>query len=208
MCQARYFDNVVGGGVGKMNINKFLEFLSIAEKLKNNTRHSWTSSNRHESVAEHSWRLSLMAYLVKDEFPEADISKVILMCICHDLGEAITGDIPAFNKTENDEIIENREINKLIDDLPEPYKKELSELFLEMHEQKTIESKIYKALDKLETLIQHNEADISTWLPLEYELNLLYGAKEVEFSKYMKELKQAIDQDTIDKIRCSKESVS
>lgn len=191
-----------------MNIKKFLEIMSVAEKLKNNTRHSWTSSNRHESVAEHSWRLSLMAYLVKDEFPDVDINKVILMCICHDLGEAITGDIPAFNKTESDEFIEDREVKQLLGDLPEPYKKELIMLFLEMHEQKTVESKIYKALDKMETLIQHNEADISTWLPLEHELNLIYGEKEVEFSKYMKELKQKINEDTVNKIEDSKESVS
>ncbi|WP_346930531.1 HD domain-containing protein [Clostridium sp.] len=191
-----------------MNTKKFIEIMSVAEKLKNNTRHSWTSSNRHESVAEHSWRLSLMAYLVKDEFPDVDINKVILMCIFHDLGEAITGDIPSFNKTESDEIVENREVHKLLCNLPEPYKMELSLLFLEMHEQKTIESKIYKALDKMEALIQHNEADISTWIPLEYEANLTYGEKEVEFSKYMKELKQTIYEDSINKIQRSKESVS
>lgn len=184
-----------------MNIKKFMEIISIAENLKNNTRHSWTSSNRHESIAEHSWRLSLMAYLVKDEFPDADINKVILMCICHDLGEAITGDIPSFNKSDNDEIIENREVHQLISTLPEPYKQELSELFLEMHAQKTIESKIYKALDKMEVIIQHNEADLSTWLPLEYELNLTYGENEVEFSEYLKELKQAIKEDTMNKIK-------
>lgn len=89
-----------------MYIKQLIKFMSIAEKLKNNTRHSWTSDGRQESVAEHSWRLSLMAYLVKDEYPDADINKVILMCICHDLGEAITGDIPAFYKTESDEAVE------------------------------------------------------------------------------------------------------
>jgi putative hydrolase of HD superfamily len=191
-----------------MDTKQFIKIMSIAEKLKNNTRHSWTSSNRHESVAEHSWRLSLMAYLVKDEFPEADINKVILMCICHDLGEAITGDIPSFNKTESDENIENEEVHQLLSTLPEPYKKELSMLFIEMHSQKTIESKIYKALDKLEAIIQHNEADISTWIPLEYELNLTYGEKEVEFSSYLKELRQTINEDTINKIQCSKKSIS
>ncbi|NLC45326.1 MAG: HD domain-containing protein [Clostridiales bacterium] len=191
-----------------MDVRKFIEIMSIAEKLKNNTRHSWTSSGRHESVAEHSWRLSLMAYFIKDEFPNADISKVILMCICHDLGEAITGDIPTFYKTESDEIVENREVQKLISNLPEPYKQELSMLFLEMQEQKTLESRIFKALDKMEALIQHNEADISTWLPLEYDLNLTYGEEEVKFSTYMKELKEAINEDTVSKINCSKESVS
>jgi putative hydrolase of HD superfamily len=181
--------------------------MSVAEKLKNNTRHSWTSSNRQESVAEHSWRLSLMAYLVKDEFPNADINKVILMCICHDLGEAITGDIPSFHKTENDEIVENEKVNQLLSDLPEPYKQELTMLYSEMQEQKSIESKIYKALDKMEVLIQHNEADLSTWIPLEYELNLTHGEKEVAFSKYLKELKQAINEDTIHKIQHSKETI-
>ncbi|MPM45967.1 hypothetical protein SDC9_92661 [bioreactor metagenome] len=191
-----------------MNIRKFMEIMAVAENLKNNTRHSWTSSNRHESVAEHSWRLSLMAYFVKDEFPEVDINKVILMCIFHDLGEAVTGDIPAFYKTESHESVEDRAVQQLLEGIPEPYKKELTMLFLEMHEQKTLEAKIYKALDKMEAIIQHNEANISTWLPLEYELNLTYGKKEVEFSKYMKELKQAINEDTINKIQNSKESVS
>jgi putative hydrolase of HD superfamily len=190
-----------------MSPKKLIELMSVAEKLKNNTRHSWTSSNRQESVAEHSWRLSLMAYLVKDEFPNADINKVILMCICHDLGEAITGDIPSFHKTENDEIVENEKVNQLLSDLPEPYKQELTMLYSEMQEQKSIESKIYKALDKMEVLIQHNEADLSTWIPLEYELNLKHGEKEVGFSKYMKELKQTINEDTINKIKCSKEIV-
>lgn len=191
-----------------MNIRKFIEIMAVAENLKNNTRHSWTSSNRHESVAEHSWRLSLMAYFVKDEFPKVDINKVILMCIFHDLGEAVTGDVPAFYKTESHEIVEDRAVQQLLENIPEPYKKELTMLFLEMHEQKTLEAKIYKALDKMEAIIQHNEASISTWLPLEYELNLTYGKKEVEFSKYMKELKQAINEDTINKIQNSKESVS
>ncbi|HHX12863.1 MAG TPA: HD domain-containing protein [Clostridiales bacterium] len=188
-----------------MNTRKLIEIMSVTEKLKNNTRHSWTSSNRQERVAEHSWRLSLMAYFVKDEFPEADISKIILMCICHDLGEAITGDIPSFKKNDKDRVIENNAVNELINSLPEPYKDELSELFLEMEEQKTLEARIYKALDKMEVIIQHNEADLSTWIPLEYELNLLHGEKEVQFSEYMKKLRQTINEDTINKIRLADE---
>ena len=85
-----------------MNTSTFLEILKVAEKLKCNTRHSWTSSGRHESVAEHSWRVALMALLMRDEFPELDMDKVIRMCLIHDLGEAFTGDIPAFDKKEED----------------------------------------------------------------------------------------------------------
>ena len=82
-----------------MNAEKLLEILHVAERLKDTPRHCYTSGGRRESVAEHSWRIALMAYLVRDEFPDADMDKVILMCLIHDLGEAFTGDIPTFLKT-------------------------------------------------------------------------------------------------------------
>ena len=86
-----------------MEAKKLLEILSVAEQLKCRTRHCDTSSGRRESVAEHSWRVALMAMLMEDEFPELDIDKVIRMCLIHDLGEAFTGDIPVFDKTAADE---------------------------------------------------------------------------------------------------------
>lgn len=179
-----------------MDIRTFLDFLDIAEKLKCNTRHSWTSSGRHESVAEHSWRLSLMAYLLKDEFPDVDISKVIVMGLVHDLGEAVTGDIPAFVKTQDDEAVESDAVEGLLDHLPEIQREELRQLFAEMDAKETAEAKLYKALDKLEALIQHNEADLSTWLPLEYGLQMEYGTEECAFSDYMKALRDAVREDS------------
>lgn len=184
-----------------MKIEDYIRITDIFEALKRNTRHSWLSDGRRESVAEHSWRLSAMAYFIKDEFPGADISKVIMMCIFHDIGEAFTGDIPAFLKNDDDENREEGAVEKFLGSLPEPYRKELSELFREMAEQNTTEAKIYKALDKMEAVIQHNEADISSWLPLEYDLQLNYGEKEVEFSDYMKLLKKAANDKTLIKIR-------
>ena len=76
-----------------MDARTLIEFLDVMERMKDNTRHSWTSGGRHESVAEHSWRTALMALLMKDEFAQADIDKVIRMCLLHDIGEAVTGDI-------------------------------------------------------------------------------------------------------------------
>lgn len=183
-----------------MESRKLIEIMEVAENLKNNTRHSWTSNGRHESVAEHSWRASLMAYFLKDEFPELNIDKVITMCIFHDLGEAFTGDIPTFIKKENDEETETELLTSWINKLPNPYKNDLYLLFEEMNEQKTLESKLYKAIDKLEVLIQHNEADISTWIPLEKTLNLTHGNKEVEFSEYLKILRAEIYKDTKKKL--------
>lgn len=182
-----------------MEIRAFLDFLSIAEKLKCNTRHSYTSSGRHESVAEHSWRLALMAYLVKDEFPDVNIDRVIQMCLFHDMGEAVTGDIPAFEKTKQDEAVEDSAVSQLLERLPEPYCREVGELFREMQEQQTTEAKLYKALDKLEALIQHNEADLSTWIPLEYDLQMTYGTKECSFAHYINELRNAVREDSIQK---------
>lgn len=184
-----------------MNSRDLLDFLKIAEKLKCNTRHSWTSSGRHESVAEHSWRLALMAYLVKEEFPGTDIDKVIRMCLFHDIGEAVTGDIPSFYKKDTDRESEERAVADLLGALPEPYRSELTELFAEMNGMATPEVRLYKALDKLEAVEQHNEADLSTWLPLEYHLNLEYGAKETAFSSYLENLRQAMNEETRRKLK-------
>lgn len=184
-----------------MKPKEFIEIMKVAENLKNNTRHSWTSTGRHESVAEHSWRMTLMAYFIQDEFPNVDIDKVIQMCMFHDLGEAFTGDIPTFDKNKNDEDKETVLLNGWIKSLPSPYNNNLKLLFDEMEAQETIESKIYKALDKMEVLIQHNEADISTWIPLEKELNLKHGEKEAEFSEYLKSLRAKIKKDTENKLK-------
>ena len=155
-------------------------------------------------IVEHSWRLAVMAYFVQDEFPEADIDKVIQMCIFHDMGEAITGDIPAFDKASADSDHEAHVMDKLLDTLPEPYRRDLKELFAEMEALETLEAKIYKALDKLEALIQHNEADLSTWIPLEYDLQMTYGNKECSFSEYMKELRDTVREDSKKKVRQEK----
>ena len=184
-----------------MEIGALLQALHVAEQLKNNTRHSWTSDGRHESVAEHSWRVTLMAYFVKDEYPDLDMNRVLLMCLIHDLGEALTGDIPAFVKTEADEERESALLSQWVSSLPEPFREEMDELYREMDAQETAEARLYKALDRMETIIQHNEAPISTWLPLEYEKNLVYGKEQCAFSPYTSALQERVKNDCLEKIR-------
>lgn len=179
---------------------QMLQILSVAEKLKCNTRHSYTSSGRHESVAEHSWRIALMAMLLRDEFPQADMDRVIRMCLIHDLGEAFTGDIPTFDKTAEDEAREEAAFDGWVQTLPEYQRREFTQLLQEMNDLSTPEARIYKALDKMEAVIQHNESDIATWLPLEYDLQLRYGAENVAFSPWLTELKAQVNQWTRSKI--------
>ena len=78
-------------------------------------------------------------------------------------------------------------------------------LFEEMEQRQTIEAKIYKALDRLEAVIQHNEAPISSWLPLEYELQQQYGWEEAQVHKRLSKLRKTAKQDTLDKIKQEKQ---
>ena len=183
-----------------MEPRKLLEILDVAERLKDATRHCYTRNGRHESVAEHCWMMTLMAFFMKDEFPEADMAKVIEMCIIHDLGEAFTGDIPAFNKTEADEKREEDLLSAWVSSLPEKYSKKVEALYAEMNERKTTEARLYKAIDGLEAVIQHNFSDISTWIPREYELNVNYANDKVAFSDYLTELREEVRKDTLEKI--------
>lgn len=186
-----------------MDNKELLKILKTASQLKQNTRHSWLANGRRESVAEHCWRLSIFAYFMKDEFPDVDIDKVIKMCLFHDMGEAFTGDIPSFLKSEVDEEKESSVLNEWVKSLPTPYKDELSNIYKEIEEQRTQEAKLFKALDKLEAAISHNEADLSTWIELEYELNPVYGKEESQFSQYTKDLQNQVYNDSIEKIKAS-----
>ena len=180
-----------------MEPRALINALGVAEKLKNVTRHCDTSGGRRESVAEHSWRAALMAYLMKDEFPNADMDKVIAMLLIHDLGEAFTGDIPTFDKTQADEEKEEQLLYGWVASLPEPYATQMRALYAEMAARETVEAKIYRAIDGLEAVLQHNESDLSTWIPKEYELNQTYAEDRVQFSPYLIELRKLMKEDTL-----------
>ena len=183
-----------------MNPTDLLAVLHTAERLKDTTRHCYTSQGRHESVAEHSWRVTLMAYLMRDEFPALDMDKVMRMCLIHDLGEYFTGDIPSFEKTAADTAKEDGLLTRWVAALPQPYREDMAALYAEMDALETPEARVYKALDKLEAVISHNESPLDTWLPLEYELQLTYGRDKVAFSPYLQGLKAEIDDWTRRKI--------
>ena len=183
-----------------MEQSKFLETLAITARLKDTTRHCYTAKGRHESVGEHTAQMALMAYFLRDEFPQVDMDKVIRMCLIHDLGEAFTGDIPTFLKTAADEGKEDDLLGKWVAALPEPYRSEMTALYAEMAARETIEAKLYKALDGLEAVIQHNDSPLDTWLPLEYDLQRTYALEETAYHPFLKALRQAVLRDTEEKI--------
>lgn len=184
-----------------MKPRELLDILAVAERLKDATRHCYTTKGRHESVAEHCWMMTLMAFLLKEKFPEADMDKVIRMCIIHDLGEAFTGDIPVFNKTAADEEKEEDLLYGWVRSLPEAQRREMLALYEEMEARQTLEAKLYKTIDGLEAVVQHNFSDISTWLPNEYTLNQTYAQDRVTFSPYLIQLREEMRKDTLQKIK-------
>ena len=187
-----------------MNAREYLEILHVAERLKDTPRHCTTTKRRTESVAEHSWRISLMAFLLKHEFEDVDINKVVDMCLIHDLGECFTGDIPVFRKTDEDRKREEELLRGWVGSLSEPTRGTLASLYREMDAQQTQEAKLYKALDKLEAVIQHNESPLSTWEEHEFELQKTYAHDAVAFSLWLRALREEILADTLEKIETEK----
>ena len=152
-------------------------------------------------------RQSQLAYgadgiFMTDEFPELDMNKVIKMCLIHDLGECFTGDIPTFRKTQADEDREASLLSNWVRSLPDPYASDMTALYAEMDALSSQEAKLYKSIDKLEAVIQHNESPISTW-NREYS-ERTYATDIVQFSDYLKGLRAEILKDTNDKIAAGK----
>ena len=183
-----------------INIKMIISFLNKIEKLKCITRHSWTSDGRKESVAEHSWRLAIMIYLLQDELKGCNVDKMVTMALFHDISEVKFGDVPGFNKTKKD--VEKEK--KVLEEISEEYKElginQIIDVVKEFDIKESKEAKIVNALDKLEGLIQHNEADISTWIDLEYDLNLTYGIHECEVNTVINKLREQVKNIAIDKM--------
>ena len=173
-----------------------LEFLREAEKLKDVLRSAHTSSGRTESTAEHSWRLCLMAMVFADELVGLDLLKVLKMCVIHDLGEAINGDIPAVNQAAFPDkgAQERNDLLLLTRSLDETLRNEILALWDDYENARSAEAKAVKALDKLETLLQHTQGQNPG--DFDYRFNLTYGKKHTAGEPIFAALRALIDQDT------------
>ena len=189
------------------NLVQILDVIKLGEKLKSELRHSWLSDGRQESVAEHTWRVSLMAMLIEPYLiQKIDSAKILKMIIVHDLVEAEARDIPAFDTMNNAELKKQKQrkeikaIEKIRDMLPGSLGEDVYQLWMEFEHKETFEAKVANALDKLEAQIQHNEADISTWLDVEHRMSFMMG-KHTDFDPVMTLLKELIEEDAVLKLR-------
>ena len=184
-----------------MNQQKqILNFLHEAEKLKSVLRHSWLSSGRRESTAEHTWRMALMAMLLQPYLKnKPNLFKTLKMVLVHDLVEVYAGDIAIWKRIKSANLTllkhkkEQQAINKLVKFLPSSQGREIKELWMEFETRKTKEAKFAQALDRLEVSIQHQEADVKYLTKTELRYNLVGGQKECEYDPYLKKFRQNLN---------------
>jgi putative hydrolase of HD superfamily len=174
-----------------------LEFLRGAERLKTATRSGWTSDGDPESVAEHTWRLALMALVLYGRAPGVDLARLLAMCLVHDLGEAIGGDVPAPAQagSPGKAARERADLLTLVAPLPEETRSAIVALWDEYEEAESREARLAKGLDKLETILQHtqglNPADF------DYAFNLDYGRQYTGADPVLSALRARLDEATV-----------
>ena len=186
-------------------IPSFIEFHKKAEKLKIATRHSWlTDASRQESVAEHSWMLTLLALLLSDQIDtRVDLLKVLKMLIVHDLAEAVTGDIPAHEvsaRQDHKQEAERSAFKSLVENLSEEKSREIIGLWEEFEERKTPEAQFANSLDKVEAVMQHNISDIQTWDQGDFNVHPYYKNQFFDFDSFMRRFKDVVDRQSMQKI--------
>lgn len=179
------------------DIHGLLQFLRAAEALKTATRSGYTSEGEAESVAEHTWRLCLMAVVLTPWFPEIDFARLVKICIIHDLGEAIGGDIPAPEQgrlSGAKASDERRDLLRLLEPLPAAQRDEITELWDEYEAAATPEARLAKAMDKLETILQHTQG--ANPPDFDYGFNLSYGREYTSEPELIATIRSILDEET------------
>ena len=173
----------------------YLTFFRAAGALKDTLRNSWTSHGRRESVAEHSWRLALMALTLEDELPGVDHKRLLQLLIIHDLGEALGGDIPAPLQGDADKTaVERADLARLVAPLPPAVAARLTALWEECAAAATPEARLAKGLDRLETVLQHVEG--ANPPDFDYAFNLGYGRDHTDGHPVIAALRAPVDDET------------
>lgn len=177
------------------DVDAYLAFLRAAGALKDTPRNSWTRAGRRESVAEHSWRLALVAIALQDEFEGVDHRRLLELLIVHDLGEAIRGDVPAPQQDGSDKTsAERADLAELLAPLPAKAAARIAALWEECAAARTPEARLAKGLDRLETVLQHVEG--ANPPDFDYAFNLGYGRDRTDAHPVVAALRASVDLET------------
>ena len=177
-------------------IEQRLTFLREAERLKTVLRSGYTTAGEPESTAEHTWRLCLMAIVFEDALGDVDMLHVLKLCVVHDLGEAIHGDIPAIHQHAHPDRHEREreDVLTLTHPLDPELRTTVRALWDEYDRAETPEAKVVKALDKLETILQHNQGQNPP--EFDYGFNLGYARQHTETAPFFRTVREILDAGT------------
>ena len=177
-----------------------LAFLQAAEQLKDTLRSGRTAKGRSESTAEHTWRLCLMVMLFERELAGCDLLRLLKLCIVHDLGEAISGDVPAVEQGDHPDRAtrERADLVSLCAPLPADLRDEVAALWDEYAGARSPEAVLAKGFDKLETMLQHLAGRNAPGF--DYAYNLTYGRKQTDAHPLLRELRARVDAQTRERL--------
>jgi len=183
----------VGAGSEGADLAGTLAFLDEAGRLKDVLRSARTRAGRHESTAEHTWRLCLWIVALGERVDGLDVRRLLELAVVHDLGEALHGDTPApLQGAEPDrEARERRDLTTLTGPLPEPARTRLRERWEEYERAETPEGRFVRGLDKLETMLQH--AHGANPSGFDYAFNLDYGRERTDADPLLRTLRELVD---------------
>lgn len=148
-------------------LNKQLEFILEADKLKNIYRQTYISDgSRKENDSEHSWHLALMCILLKEYAnEEIDLLKTMTMVLIHDIVEIDAGDTYAYDnhghatKRKREEAAADR----LFSILPADQATDFRNIWEEFEAGETPEASFALALDKMQPLLLNDKTDGISW---------------------------------------------
>ncbi|WP_118134999.1 HD domain-containing protein [Oceanicella sp. SM1341] len=171
-------------------------FIQSAEALKDTLRSGHSAKGRPESTAEHSWRLCLLALVLAEEFTGIDRLRLLELCILHDLGEAVSGDIPATEQCPDADKAarERADLEALAAPLPPDIRARLLALQDEYDAAATPEAVLAKGLDKIETVLQHAKGANPPGFDLGF--NLPYGRARTDAHPLLAALRAIADRET------------
>ena len=186
-------------------LRKQLDFSLEIDKEKDVFRQTHLSGHgRNENDAEHAWHMSIMAYLLKEYAnEEVDITRVIMMCLIHDIVEIDAGDTYAYDEEgmKTQKAREEKAKIRLFSMLPEDQKEEMIALFDEFEAGETAESKYAHAMDNLQPLLLNNSNGGSDWVEHKMTADKVYGrqSKTKLGSEVLYEVTEEILQENIRK---------
>ena len=144
-------------------LDKLVQFWELAARLKAEPRRGWLKKlrlQRNESVADHSFALSLLC-LFEGERRGYNVERLLKLALLHDLEEAITGDLtPQEKESKGENVVRTQKISareQLLSYFPQENQRAYRELWSELENERSKEAQLVHELDKREMALQANQ---------------------------------------------------